>query len=138
ERVASAMIKSAAGAPKLGPWANLGPPSQACAAARALVSCWGLRLPSLDMALGCSFAALDERRPIMRRIKFIALTAVIPLLSSGSVDAQSQLYNWVTIAGYPGYGSVDGTDSAARFHYPTSAAQDSAGNIYVTDTSNST
>jgi streptogramin lyase len=47
--------------------------------------------------------------------------------------------NWVvtTIAGRAGsYGSVDGTNSAARFSTPKSVAVDSAGNIYVGDEEN--
>jgi YVTN family beta-propeller protein len=44
-----------------------------------------------------------------------------------------------TLAGSPGlYGSTDGTGSSARFNFPDQLAVDSAGNIYVADTSNST
>jgi hypothetical protein len=44
-----------------------------------------------------------------------------------------------TLAGLPGiWGSADGTGSAARFYAPFGVAVDSAGNIYVADTSNHT
>jgi sugar lactone lactonase YvrE len=44
-----------------------------------------------------------------------------------------------TIAGVAGQiGSADGTGSAARFNFPYSIAIDSAGNLYVADTSNQT
>ncbi len=44
-----------------------------------------------------------------------------------------------TLAGSPGQpGSADGTNSAARFHNPTSVAVDNAGNVFVADTSNNT
>jgi hypothetical protein len=38
-----------------------------------------------------------------------------------------------TLAGGAGFGHVDATGAAARFHYPTGMAADSAGNLYVTD-----
>src|SRR6267378_1010209 len=37
-----------------------------------------------------------------------------------------------------GSGNVDGTGAAARFRFPTSVATDSAGNVYVADSSNHT
>ena len=44
-----------------------------------------------------------------------------------------------TLAGLAGsYGSADGTGSGARFYYPDGVAVDSAGNVYVADTSNYT
>ena len=44
-----------------------------------------------------------------------------------------------TLAGSPGQqGSADGTGAAARFNWPTGVAIDSAGNLYVADTGNST
>jgi uncharacterized protein YjiK len=44
-----------------------------------------------------------------------------------------------TLAGTAaGFGSVDGTGAAARFNFPSGIATDSAGNVYVADTSNST
>jgi len=49
--------------------------------------------------------------------------------------------NWVvtTIAGnYQAYGSVDGTNLNAKFYYPSSITVDSAGNLYVADSGNST
>ena len=38
------------------------------------------------------------------------------------------------LAGFPAYGAVDGTGSAARFYYPNGVAVDLAGNLYVADT----
>jgi streptogramin lyase len=49
--------------------------------------------------------------------------------------------NWVTttIAGMvTNIGSADGTNSDARFNYPTGIASDSVGNLYVTDMDNHT
>jgi sugar lactone lactonase YvrE len=44
-----------------------------------------------------------------------------------------------TLAGTAGAaGSADGTGAAARFHFPDGVAVDSAGNVYVADTSNHT
>jgi len=44
-----------------------------------------------------------------------------------------------TLAGTAGSsGSTDGTGSAARFDFPTSVTVDSAGNVYVADTTNQT
>ena len=47
-------------------------------------------------------------------------------------------YTFTTLAGNNGYGSADGTNSAARFAYPKGVAVDSAGNVYVADTVNNT
>ena len=49
--------------------------------------------------------------------------------------------NWIvsTIAGSSGVvGSANGTNSSARFKYPTGVAVDGSGNVYVTDTYNDT
>jgi hypothetical protein len=44
-----------------------------------------------------------------------------------------------TLAGFAGMsGSADGTNSVARFYYPSGAAVDSAGNVYVADDANHT
>jgi NHL repeat len=44
-----------------------------------------------------------------------------------------------TLAGFAGSsGSADGTNNAARFYYPSCAAADNAGNLFVADTSNHT
>lgn len=47
--------------------------------------------------------------------------------------------NVTTLAGAPGVpGSADGPGGTARFDYPTGVALDGAGNVYVSDASNST
>ena len=47
-------------------------------------------------------------------------------------------YTFTTLARNAGYGSVDGTGSAARFNSPDGVAVDSAGNVFVADSMNCT
>ena len=63
----------------------------------------------------------------------LALTAI-------QSQAQSiyEPYTFSTLAGYSGYGSADGTGSAAQFHNPSGVAVDSVGNVYVADRWNHT
>jgi streptogramin lyase len=60
---------------------------------------------------------------------------LVPTLSSQSTY---EPYTFITLAGNAGYGSLDGTGSSARFFLPSSVTVDSAGNVYVADTVNST
>src|SRR5207249_4424137 len=63
---------------------------------------------------------------------------VILLATTLAASAQVQ-YAFTNLAGLPGGpGSVDGTAGAARFNYPSGVAVDSAGNVYVADSGNST
>src|SRR5213593_3736548 len=63
---------------------------------------------------------------------------VILLATTVAASAQVQ-YAFTNLAGLPGgLGSVDGTAGAARFNYPSGVAVDSAGNVYVADSGNST
>ena len=52
--------------------------------------------------------------------------------------AAAQTYDWTTIAGNAGYGVADGTNSTARFSFPSGVAVDPDGNVYVADTANHT
>jgi hypothetical protein len=72
----------------------------------------------------------------MKTAKALFLLIAVSATCPGAARAQSQIYNFVTIAGVPGYGSADGTNQAARFQYPSGVAVDTAGSIYVTDTGN--
>jgi sugar lactone lactonase YvrE len=63
--------------------------------------------------------------------------AVLPLAALAQANYATP-YTFITLAGNTGYGSADGTGSAAQFAFPCSAAVDSAGNVYVADTVNST
>ena len=63
--------------------------------------------------------------------------AVLPLAAFGQANYATP-YTFTTLAGNTGYGSADGTGSAARFAFPCSAAVDTNGNVYVADTVNST
>lgn len=63
--------------------------------------------------------------------------AIVPLAAPGQANYATP-YTFTTIARNPGYGSADGTNSAAQFAYPCGVAVDSATNLYVADTVNST
>ena len=65
------------------------------------------------------------------------LLLMVGLLLATSLAARGQSYVWSNFAGQPGgVGNVDGTGSAARFSGPNGVAVDSAGNVYVADSSN--
>ena len=76
----------------------------------------------------------------MKTIKATVLTSLsVAMMFLSLADAQPQTYAWSTIAGSAGHsGSVDGTNSAARFSAPGGMAVDSAGNLYVADQNNGT
>ncbi|MGA2867488.1 MAG: NHL repeat-containing protein [Verrucomicrobiota bacterium] len=62
------------------------------------------------------------------------------LAMAAMTQATAQEYTFTTLAGPPeaGPGAIDGTASAARFYAANGVAVDSAGNVYVADTGNST
>ena len=77
--------------------------------------------------------------PKLIRLKaaLIALICAAVLLLTSALKAQT--YAFTNFAGMPGgVGNVDGIGGAARFNQPVAVAVDSAGNVYVADTFNST
>ena len=70
------------------------------------------------------------------KLKTLSIVGAIAVGLCLSANAQS--YTFTTFAGYAGYGSSDGTGSAAQFADPYGVAVDNAGNVYVADSSNST
>lgn len=77
----------------------------------------------------------------MRRLPLTFLAAFFIGLVAGSSPAQSiyERYRFTTFVGNPPSGdSTDGTGSAARFFHPQGVAADSAGNVYVADSTNHT
>ncbi len=70
------------------------------------------------------------------KLKAVSLIAAMLALKVAATAAQT--YNWTTVAGTASYGAADGTNSTARFNFPSSVAVDPSGNVYVTDTSNHT
>ena len=64
--------------------------------------------------------------------------AVLPLAALGQANYATP-YTFITLAGKAGNsGSTDGTNGAARFHYPCGVAVDNVGNLYVADGGNNT
>src|SRR2546427_9354437 len=70
----------------------------------------------------------------------VALTMMALTLTAIQSHAQSiyEPYTFSTLAGNAGYGSADGTGSAARFSGPSGVTVDSAGNVFVAETVNHT
>ena len=68
---------------------------------------------------------------------FVLGLALLPLAALGQSNYATP-YTFTTFAGNSGYGSADGTNSAARFAGNNGATVDSAGNVYVTDFYNAT
>jgi hypothetical protein len=74
----------------------------------------------------------------MKSLPFCLVIAVGGLAGS-SAAARAQQYFFTTIAGTAGQvASADGTNSDARFNFPSGIAIDASGNLYVGDTSNHT
>src|SRR5437773_190096 len=66
-----------------------------------------------------------------------ALLALAVTANPTRAQLTHEPYTFTTLAGI-GPGSADGTESAARFNAPSGLTLDSAGNVYVADTQNST
>ena len=73
--------------------------------------------------------------------KFVLSVLLIGSALSGATTAEAQSnyepYSFTTLAGIAP-GSANGTGSAARFFFPAGVAVDSAGNVYVAESGNST
>ena len=65
------------------------------------------------------------------------LAACLPAAVLGQANYATP-YTFTTLAGNTGYGSADGTNSAARFASAEGVAVDTNGNMYVADTINNT
>lgn len=71
--------------------------------------------------------------PMMTLLRLLAC-----LLLLGAVRATAQTHSWTVFAGAPVAGVTDGSGTAARFNQPHYLAIDASGNVFVTDTGNST
>ncbi|MBI4625811.1 MAG: hypothetical protein HY736_21645, partial [Verrucomicrobia bacterium] len=60
------------------------------------------------------------------------------VFAAAFIPVSAQTYTFTTFAGEAGYGSTDGTGSAARFKGPSGVAVDGGGNVFVADHDNHT
>src|SRR5439155_20913561 len=81
----------------------------------------------------------DSRNHTIRKITPGGVVSTLAGLAyQGNAPSTYEPYTFITLAGYSGYGSADGTGSAARFTSPSSVAVDSEGNVFVADKDNGT
>jgi len=76
-----------------------------------------------------------------RAVKLAWSLLTVPLAalpSFGQSTSTNTGYVFTRLAGTPNNGGADGTGSAAHFYFPSGAAVDGAGNIYVADSNNHT
>jgi sugar lactone lactonase YvrE len=73
----------------------------------------------------------------MKFIQILGLALALEASWPITADAQTPIYSFTTIGGQ-GSGNADGTNTDARFDYPSGVALDSTGNLYVADTRNHT
>ncbi len=91
---------------------------------------------SLEL-LAWTFSGAENRSLYMKSFSLCILLSCGAF--SAALVARAQTYTWTTIAGSPGAsGSADGTNNDARFNYPNGIALDLNGNLYVSDSGNST
>jgi hypothetical protein len=94
------------------------------------------RSGTFDRRLTCVAFGTAAQAAFLRLAMLLAVLGPFATLRAQSNYATP--YAITTLAGYAGYGSADGTGSAARFNYPWSVAVDGSGNVYVADQGNST
>jgi sugar lactone lactonase YvrE len=67
-----------------------------------------------------------------------SIVAAVVMAFAGEMVGTAQTLAIRTLAGEPAAGATNGFGSNARFNHPNGIASDSAGNIYIADTENST
>jgi hypothetical protein len=79
---------------------------------------------------------ISFKRALMKAATILVLG--LAAIHLGKARAQTEIYDFTTIAGALSSGAVDGTNRAARFNNPMGIALDNRGNIYLADWSNHT
>ncbi len=82
---------------------------------------------------------MELHSKLLRTIVLLA-SGGLWLLPAATAQTVYENYTFTTLAGPPeaGAGSFDGAGGAARFRFPSGAAVDNGGNVYVADTGNHT
>ncbi len=99
---------------------------------------WRKNGSTISGATGTTFTLSNISTNDVATYDVVASDELTNAVTTGAALTLAPGYTFRTLAGNPGYGSVDAIGTAARFHDPVDIVADHANNLYVADIINNT